>query len=241
MTNGPFVRVKIGDTGMGGTVTGTSQTLTIHVEQAPWVKADQARVFVGDGEAVRILGPFDVAHPVADLEVEIDGIDGDSFVVVEVASFAEQSSLFPSVYPNEIPPLQFTDVIGALGSSFGFGAVEGALQPRLTFVTTPYALTNPIYVDADSDGAFAPGRTIPGQPGGAQIASSPPSPHLGLTRPVVTVPTEQEARQREALEAWNAIPVRKRIALSRLPRWLWPSNDPRDIRRSLVQFTRHVD
>lgn len=241
MTNGPFVRVKIGETGMGGTVFGTSHTLQIHVEQAPWVKADQARVFVGDGEAIRVLGPFDVAHPVADLEVELEGIDGDSFVVVEVASFAEQSSLFPSVYPNEIPPLQFTDVIGALGSSFGLGAVEGALQPRLTFVTTPYALTNPIYVDADSDGAFAPGRTIPGQPGGAQIASSPPSPQLGLTRPVVTVPTEQEARQREALEAWNAIPVRKRIALSRLPRWLWPSNDPRDIRRSLVQFTRHVD
>jgi hypothetical protein len=66
-------------------------------------------------------------------------------------------------------------------------------------------------------------------------------PKLGLTRPVVTVPTEEEALHAAALEAWNAIPVRKRIALSRLPRWLWPSNDPRDIRRSLVQFTRHVD
>ena len=64
---------------------------------------------------------------------------------------------------------------------------------------------------------------------------------VGLTRPVITVPTEQEIREQRALEAWNAMPVRKRLTLSRLPRWLWPSNDPRDIRRSLVQFTRHVD
>lgn len=241
MTNGPFVRVDIGGIGMGGLVTGQSHTLKIHVEQAPWVKADRARVLVGDSLGVRALGPFDVAHPVADLEVTIERLTGDAFVVVEVASFDESASLFPSIYPNEIPPLQFTDVIGALGSSFGLGSVEGALQPRLTFVTTPYALTNPIYVDADSDGAFNPGRTIPGQVGSARVASAQPKPQLGLTRPIITVPTEQEARQREALEAWNAIPLRKRVALSRLPRWLWPSNDPRDVRRSLVQFSRHVD
>lgn len=242
MTNGPFVRVSIGEAGMGKTVAGTSHTLTIHVEQAPWVKADQAFVFIGDDEVVRREGPFPVSHPRADLQIPIDRIDGDSFVVVEVSSFAESASLFPSIYPNEIPPLQFTDVIGSLGSSFGLGSVKGALQPKVTFITTPYALTNPIYIDADGDGAFSPGRTIPGQGSAAHVAADPTTTStVGLTRPVITVPTEQEIREQRALEAWNAMPVRKRLTLSRLPRWLWPSNDPRDIRRSLVQFTRHVD
>jgi hypothetical protein len=34
--------------------------------------------------------------------------------------------------------------------------------------------------------------------------------------------------------------MRKKITLSHLPRWLWPSDDPRDIRRVLVQFVRHA-
>ena len=132
-------------------------------------------------------------------------------------------------------------MIGSLGSSFGLGSLEGALQPEVTFVTTPYALTNPIFIDGDGDGVVNPGATIPGREGVASTAAVQDKPRLGLTRPVVTVPTEEEALHQAALEAWNAIPVRKRIALSRLPRWLWPSNDPRDVRRSLVQFTRHAD
>ncbi len=239
MTNGPFVRVSVGDATLGAIVSGGTHTVKIHVEQAPWVKADTLRVLVGDGLGIRTAATQEIEHPTDDVEVEVS-LSDDGFIVVEVASFDAEASLFPSVYPNEIPPLQFTDVIGSLGSSFGFGSLEGALAPELTFVTTPYALTNPIYVDADGDGAWNPGRVIPGQ-GDFQTASSAPPPQLSLTRPVITVPTEEEARHQAALEAWNAIPVRKRMALSRLPRWLWPSNDPRDVRRSLVQFTRHAD
>jgi hypothetical protein len=56
----------------------------------------------------------------------------------------------------------------------------------------------------------------------------------------VTVPTEEEAAQEAAQEAWASVPMRKKITLSHLPRWLWPSDDPRDIRRVLVQFVRHA-
>ncbi len=239
MTNGPFVRATIGDATYGATVSGTTHTVKVHIEQASWVKADTLRILVGDGLGIRTVGQQNVEHPVDDIEVEVE-LESDGFIVVEVASFDPEASLFPSVYPNEIPPVQFTDVIGSLGSSFGFGSLEGALAPELTFVTTPYSLSNPIYVDADGDGTWNPGRTIPGQ-GDFATASAPPPPQLSLTRPVITVPTEEEALHQAALEAWNAIPVRKRMALSRLPRWLWPSNDPRDVRRSLVQFTRHAD
>lgn len=239
MTNGPFVRVDIGGTGMGGTVAGASHTLKVHIEQAPWIKADTVRVLVGTRAGIREELRADLPAT-GELELPIV-VEGDAFVVVEVSSIRASASLFPSVYPNEIPPLQFTDVIGSLGSSFGLDSLEGALQPKVTFVTTPYALTNPIFIDGDGDGVVNPGATIPGREGVASTAPLQDKPRLGLTRPVVTVPTEEEALHQAALEAWNAIPVRKRIALSRLPRWLWPSNDPRDVRRSLVQFTRHAD
>jgi len=239
MTNGPFVRATIGGTSMGGVVTGGEHTLLVHVEQAPWVRADKLRVIIATGSTITSTQPVDISHPIADVEIPVS-LPSDGFVIVEVASFDESASLFPSVFPNEIPPLQFTDVIGSLGSSFGFGSLEGALAPQLTFVTTPYALTNPIFVDVDGDGAVRPGREVPGQGPFAQTAPAQAPPHLNLTRPIVTVPTEEEALRQAALEAWNAMPVRKRMTLSRLPRWLWPSNDPKDIRRVLVQFTKHA-
>jgi hypothetical protein len=232
MTNGPFVRVDIGGKGMGSTVSGATQTLSIHVEQAPWVKADTLKVMRG----TEVVHEESFEGTKKDFTIEV-ATPGDTVLLVEVSSTKESSSLFPSIYPNEIPPLQFTDVIGSLGSSFGFGAVEGALEPRLVSVTTPFALTNPIWVDVDDDGFDAP-RSIPGVQ--AQTASRIPR-QISLTRPTVTVPTAEEARREEARAAWEALPVRKKLALSRLPRWLWPSNDPRDVRRSLVQFTRHAD
>jgi hypothetical protein len=232
MTNGPFVRVDIGGKGMGQTVTGATQVLSVHVEQAPWVKADTLKVFRG----TEVVHEESFEGTTKDFSIEVE-TPGDTVLLVEVSSTAESSSLFPSVYPNEIPPLQFTDVIGSLGSSFGFGATEDALEPRLVSVTTPFALTNPIWVDVAGDGFDAP-RSLPGPQ--AQTARHAPQ-HIGLTRPVVTVPTADEARRQEAREAWEALPIKKKLALSRLPRWLWPSNDPRDVRRSLVQFTRHAD
>ena len=160
-------------------------------------------------------------------------------------STKESASLFPSIYPNEIPPLQFTDVIGALGSSFGFGAVDGALEPALTFVTTPYALTNPIYVDANEDGRVTPAALIPGVDdlnGDARthrVRETPTVPSLPSLA-IVTAPTEREQQIADEKAMYEALPMKRKLALSRLPRWLWPSTDPRDIRRVLVQFVRHA-
>ena len=232
MTNGPFVRVSVegddGAKGMGGTASAADGHFRarIHVDTAPWVVADTLNVYLGaellHTEAVPGAGKHD-------FEVDIDA-PRDSFLLVEVTG---TESMFPSVFPNEVPPLQFTDVIGSLGSSFGLGGNADALEPALTFVTSPYALTNPVYLDADGDGEVTPTRTLDAN---ARVAQQQPS--VSLVRPVAWVPTEAEAAA-EVRAAWEAIPLRKRIALSRLPRWLWPSNDPRDIRRVLVQFVNH--
>ncbi len=239
MSNGPFVRVTANDSvGMGGTVVGGGTVkLKITVDQAAWVKADTVRIYKGPNVLPEI---FSIEHPRGEVNVDIDFDDGvDSFIVVEVFSFDPGASLFPTIYPNEVPALQFTDVIGSLGASLGLASVEGALEPALTFVTTPYALTNPIFIDGDGDGVFDPGARIPGQQFAPQTAGRAP-PTLALSRPVVTVPTEEQAALQAAREAWAAVPMRKKKALSRLPRWLWPSNDPHDVRRVLVQFVGHA-
>ncbi|OGQ25157.1 MAG: hypothetical protein A2138_06700 [Deltaproteobacteria bacterium RBG_16_71_12] len=232
MTNGPFVRVAVeGDgaaVGMGATASATDGRFVarIHVDTAPWVVPDTLNVYLGTTlahtEAVPGSGPHD-------FEVPIDAA-GDGILLVEVRG---SETMFPSIFPNEVPPLQFTDVIGSLGSSFGLGGDEGALEPALTFVTTPYALTNPVWLDADGDGEVTPSRTLDAN---ARMAAD--QPQVSLVRPVAWVATEEEALE-EARAAWEAIPRRKRIALSRLPRWLWPSADHRDVRRVLIQFVNH--
>ena len=222
---------------MGQTVTGATIKLNIDVQQASWIKADTINVY-RSGELVETIAFAGNKTVAVDVPFTLDG-----FLVVEVLSTAQSASLFPSIYPNEIAPVQFTDVIGSLGSSLGLGSVEGALEPELIFVTTPYALTNPIWVDADGDGAVTPTARIPGvdDQGAAQprTARSTTTPTVG-TPMLVTVPTEAEANNAAARAAWDALPLKRKLALQRLPQWLWPSNDPRDIRRVLVQFVRHA-
>ncbi len=232
MTNGPFVRVQVegddGPKGMGETASDADGhfTVRVHVDAAPWVVPDTVNVYLGRERVHTEALPGAGAH---DVEVAIDAA-ADGVLLVEVTG---TDSMFPSIFPNEVPPLQFTDVIGSLGSSFGLGSDADALEPALTFVTTPYALTNPVWLDADGDGSVTPSRTLDAN---ARMANS--APQVSLVQPVAWVATEEEALA-EARAAWEAIPRRKRIALSRLPRWLWPSADPRDVRRVLIQFVNH--
>jgi hypothetical protein len=251
MSNGPFIRVTAsgtgGDVGMGGVVVPKDGKvkLKIHVESANWVKPNVLHVYENGelvdlngaepGEGLAIDGPG--KH---DFEADVDA-GSDGFLVVEATVEGDQkafdeASLFPSVYPNEVPPLQFTDVIGSIGASFGLGADADALKPQLTFVTTPYALTNPIWIDADGDGEVTPSRELP-DPLAVVHADAPRLPSLMKEVEIPWVETADEAAKAE----WMKLPLRKRIALARLPRWLWPSDDPRDVRRVLLQFVKHAD
>lgn len=235
MTNGPFLRVSASGSGpavgMGGTVEAAQGKveLNVHVESAPWVVPDRLRVLVNGREVhtqpLAGAGKYDV--PVS-LDVTADG-----FVLVEVSG---SESLFPVVYPNEIPPLQFSDVIGSLGASFGIGGGGEGLAPALLFVTTPYALTNPIWIDADGDGEVTPGAALP-DPQARTRGTTPRIAGLMKQVDVPWVPTAEESARAD----WMALPMRKRVALARLPRWLWPSDHPADVRRALLQFVRHAD
>ena len=239
MTNGPFVRVTATGTntvGLGGTVTAKDGKvhLSVSVDSAPWIVPTELHVYVCalstceltdskpvDGAGKHVL-ELDVATP------------NEGFLLVEVTGTASE---FPSVYPNEVPPLQFTDVIGALGSSFGVASKADALKPTQIVVTSPYALTNPVWVDVDGDGKVTPGLGLPDP---AHASTHRDRPQIGSVMKAIDVPwamTEDEATEAR----WSQVPLRKRLALSRLPRWLWPSDDGRDVRRVLLQFIAHAD
>lgn len=239
MSNGPFVRLTTTGSnvvrGMGGIVTAADAkvSVAIHIESAPWVDLDVLNI-LQDGLLVH-TAPLAGAGK-HDVTVELDAVQ-DGFFVLEVIG---DGSLFPVVYPNEIPPLQFTDVIGALGASFGgFGGSDDALKPALLFPTTPYALTNPVWIDADGDGKVTPRSALPDPAASTFVQRDRPRGHPGLMKEVSIpwVATEAEA----AKAAWLKVPLRKRVALSRLPRWLWPSDRPGDVRRALMQFVKHAD
>jgi hypothetical protein len=217
MTNGPFLRVSVNDKGMGQTATADDGrvTLKVAIDSAPWVRVRKLNVYLGVDVAQTIevprAGKFET-------EVEVD-VTEDTVLVVEAVG---TDALFPSIYSNEIPPLQFTDVIGAIGGSFGLGTNPNALRPDLVTVTTPYALTNAIYVDADG-GGWDPPTEIPPidelRTAEERFRLKDDLPTRG--RPWVA--TEAEARLEEAEALWRSMPVRKQVALSKLPRWLWPT------------------
>ncbi len=244
MTNGPFVQLTLtndaGETvSMGETASaeGGELTLELEVRHAPWVLPNRAAVYV-DGQLVQEIALEPDASGVITKSLPLEP-DGDGFVVVEVTG---DNNLFPSVFPNEVPSLQFTDVIGALGDSFGFLGDSG-LRPDLTYQVTPYALTNPIWIDADGDGEVRPELTLPEPPpeerrrAGAVLDDVP-----GVESPLTEPGDPPLLDVRSAYERWrDELPARKRRALSqRLPPWLWPTDHPKDIRRVWAQFVNHA-
>jgi hypothetical protein len=246
MSEGPFLRVTATGDGapvtMGGLVhpKGGVVHVDLHVESANWIVPTHVQVYV-NGKAIFTANGnpqpkplLDPAKKKQDVSIDVPATT-DGFIVVEVTG---SESMFPSVYPHEVPPLQFTDVLSALGSSFGgLGGATNTFKPNLIFTAVPYALTNPIWVDGDGDGKVSPQLTLPDP--SAIHASTSRDTRLSTMKSTSMpwVQTEQEA----AAAQWAQIPLRKRIALSRLPAWLWPSDQQSDVRRVLLQFVSHAD
>jgi hypothetical protein len=161
----------------------------------------------------------------------------DGFLIVEVEG---QESMFPSVVPNEIPPLQFSDILASFGDVLGGAFSAGSLQPEVVFQTRPYALTNPIWLDANGDGEITPRRTL----GTANPDSQDKVPYeMDMPYgPGIAGPERGEIRPHSGmtLEKFRKLPRRKQEALAQMPTWLWPTSSPSDVRRVLWQFVRHA-
>ncbi len=153
ITNGPFVQLFANGAPIGGEPVAASGSvdIAIDIQAAPWVHVDTARL-IRNG---RLVEEFDVV--LVDGRVVIEKtyeIEEDGWFVVEVTG---RASLFPVVTPVEEPPVLLTDAVGALAGPLGLGAGGlGGLHPAETHITTPYAITNPIWVDATGDGYEQP-------------------------------------------------------------------------------------
>ena len=165
VSNGPWVDFSVAGANVGAEVDRAGPVeMEVVIRAAPWVGADRFRI-IANGEVVRGIDPSQSSDFWGWIPVELNGngeftgtytydtAGRDTWFVVEVES---DTSMFPVIEPQDIPPFNFADVIGGLAGAFGFGAGVVGLQPDFVFPLTGFAFTNPIWVIADGDGTFSP-------------------------------------------------------------------------------------
>jgi hypothetical protein len=194
---GPFVLARVGEVGLGGTADATSGRVTLDVEvrTAPWLKVDRLVVHTGEGRAAEREIPDD-AGDVWRTQIEID-VWRDGFAVVEVSG---DQNLFPTLLPDEEPPVRFEDALNAIGGSIGLGSNPNALFPEVVKPARPLAITNPIWLDADGDGEIAPSISMAARAPRTPAARRPRVTDLQRARlPVWLRPSAHQADVRRLL------------------------------------------
>ena len=130
VTNGPIVELMVDDRYRPGDLLSSQSgevELAIEVRTAPWVTVDEARVLV-NGSVERVLEIEGNAGSNQALQERVKlKLERDAFVLVEVVG---NKSLYPVVQARSLAP-------------------DGSSRE-----VTPYALTNPVFVDVDGNSRF---------------------------------------------------------------------------------------
>jgi hypothetical protein len=141
--------------GPGSDVDGASVDLTIEVSTPGWFTIDQVELYE-NGRLIEAWDTDDIDHDAVLNFSETITVtpERDSWYVVIAAGGDDLSPVFT---PVEFPPIFLEDVVtGALaGIGLSDFLSEAVPVPR-AFPIHPYALTNPIWVNADGDGEFTP-------------------------------------------------------------------------------------
>ena len=231
VTNGPFVWFTVNDQAIGSEIDATGTlSIKIHIEAAKWVSPNRFRL-LANGEPVKNLEsnqdrgfwgwiPFTLQDNVFEVTYSVP-VTKDTWFVVEVEG---DTNLFPVVSPQDIPPFNFSDVVGSLAGAFGLGGDIQGLGPDFVFPVTPFAFTNPIWVIADGDGQFT--------------APAPPVVKCqeGILVNAYTIPNKEAIRaaRNSRLKPGQIPGVRKvRNPLSR------PKGENRDVRLIFDAFGGH--
>ena len=176
VSQGPFVELFVNGEAMGSQVAGGGAPMAIdvrvRVQKPSWIKIEYLSIYI-NGEPVRRHALNDVDD---DTIEDSFIVDRDSYVVAEVTG--QQTSLFPIVTGWEEPPLTLQDAVSGIAGPLGITFdTLGNLQPVMPRPVYPYAITNPVWVDVDGDGAWsAPGNPIPVARGAARDEPPPPAP-----------------------------------------------------------------
>ena len=153
-TNAPFVDIKMGGKGIGDTVTGGSQTLDITVRAPSWAKVDTLTIY-SNSQVVGMPIPIPAAQQTNFTTSVSITVAQDAWVVAEVTG---TSNMFPVLSPTEFPPLDATVIISALSVGLDLSTlpIASSLKPKTTHPSTPFAITNPIWIDVDGNGFTPP-------------------------------------------------------------------------------------
>ncbi|MCA9562109.1 MAG: CehA/McbA family metallohydrolase, partial [Myxococcales bacterium] len=170
-TNGPLLDFYVNDPAdgaMGSTlIDGDGEVqLTYILQAAPWVSVARVNiirngivVYAMDVDPNRDLAADPLTETVT-LQMELDDDTmavRDSWFVMEAVGYR---SMFPVVWPYEVPSILVEEAIGSLAEPAGFGNEFGAVRPSTAFPVAAYAITNPVWVTTDG-GEFDPPGVVP--------------------------------------------------------------------------------
>jgi hypothetical protein len=155
---------------MGSTVPHVTDpvTLSINLRAAPWVKVDTLVIYANGQEYKRVpVANDNVLNQIYNIATRFST---DTVLVVEAVG---SNNLFPVMTPNEDPPLNLGDALASLSPGIG-SAGDNISSPSYLQKITPYALTNPIWIDANDNGQFdPPGNTIDYLPDNESTCAKP--------------------------------------------------------------------
>jgi hypothetical protein len=158
-TNAPFVEVTTGTAQIGDTVVGGSHSFTVTVRAPSWAKVDTLTLYsnsvvIGQPITIPANQGTDFIHTFNFSPAQ------DAWVVAEVTG---TSNMFPVLSPTEFPPLDATVIIQALSVGLDLSTlpIASSLKPNRVHQSTPYAITNPIWIDIDGNGWTPPKSPLP--------------------------------------------------------------------------------
>ena len=171
-TNAPFLELTIGDHRIGDTIAvpGGSVDVAIRVRAPAWAKVDHLVLYANSQVVADQAIPADRGTDYA-TQVHLN-LAADSWVVAEATG---AGNMFPVVSAIEFPPLDATVIIKALAVGLDLSALPltSKLAPSHVHTSTPYAITNPIWIDVDGNG-----WTPPKPPLGRLPAAAGPAPDV---------------------------------------------------------------
>ncbi len=168
LTNGPILYFKAADKAagpfvdMGSVLKVTDHTvhISLKVLAASWVDVSEILIYKNGRKIKTITIPPSQGKPPVErfnrtLSFEVKK---DAWFLVVVKG---NKGLWPVINSEEIAPMQISQAVGlvqetllaSLSMSFGQSACMLPSQERQI---TPYAISNPIWIDADKDGKFTP-------------------------------------------------------------------------------------
>ncbi|MBI5502494.1 MAG: CehA/McbA family metallohydrolase [Deltaproteobacteria bacterium] len=162
---GPFVELLVDGHRIGDTVSLGAGGGSVHVEAsvqwATWFDVDRVEIY-RSGELLRTIEPTASQRSQGRAELsfddEVPGGRDAWYVAIAMGAGPDARSLAPVYTPNRHPYLGFTQVVATTFASIDDPLIHAVLSMPLPVPEEvdmlPYAITNPVFVDADGTAGF---------------------------------------------------------------------------------------